>query len=128
MSLEITANSSLEYDDGNGVVHTMERANRQISPANPKCHHTQQTIGTIAEALDIGDISSLGIMKLRNLSTVYTVNVLTGNSGVIFATMFPRDSAAGLDYCEIQVGSGITAPYAQAVTAAADIDIMITQL
>lgn len=70
-----------------------------------------QSIGTVDESLDLGDISSLGYIIAKNLDATNYLE-LGHTSGTYEIKLKPGE------FCAFRVGSGMTAIHAKANTAA----------
>jgi len=74
--------------------------------------HSQQ-IGTSEEAIDLGGLSTLGWAFFINVDPTNFIELRTGTGGTKFAKL-----QANGGFALLRLGSGITAPYAIADTAA----------
>lgn len=98
-----------------------------IDVTTKKVAHIGQSIGTSEEALNLGDVSTTGAtLIVVNRDTTNFVSIKTGTGGTIIAKL--RANGVGVNWCVIPLGSGITAPYAIADTAACEVDIFLISL
>lgn len=123
---ELTINASVQYADANDVQMSLACPTdflATIASATPLAYQGSQSIGTSETAINLGGISSLGYMLLVNRDPVNYVDIKTGTGGTIFARL---DPAGGM--LLLKVGSGVTAPYAIANTAACVIEKFVGAL
>jgi hypothetical protein len=84
-----------------------------------KCLKTQQTVGTAAEALEIGDMTTPGFCLFHNTDSTNFVEI--------------RDGAAGADLIKLKAGEiamcrlATATPYAIADTAAVELRYMMIE-
>lgn len=131
MADELTISLSAAYEDAVDVSGQVDITDLLVTLATARMHHTKQNVGFASEeAVNLGDVSALGVLILINRGPTYTINVKTGTGGTIIATLFPQvaSGASGLNWCCLQVGSGITAPYVIAVTGASEMEIFLLAL
>jgi hypothetical protein len=121
MANELTINASIEYADAEGVSGSLDVSGLQVTLTSKKWHFIRQSIATSDTAINLGGISSLGWMMLKNLDPVNYVEIKTAISGTVIGKMFPGET-----YGPKRVGSGITAPAAIANTAAVDVAVAIS--
>lgn len=113
MANELTVNCSLEYESEDGPTFPVEPAEAvKITLATDKPLFTIQTVSTSEEAIELGDISSRAICLLENLDTTNYIEIKVGTGGAIFAKLFPKGSAAGINFCLLSLGSGAQSPFA----------------
>lgn len=118
MANELTLNASLNFTKGTRKV-LISKANIQVDVAGTDFVHMTQTIGTSAEALDLGDITTPGYIFIFNRDTTNFIEV--------------RDGASGADV--VKVGPGKVAlfelatatPNAIADTAAVEVEYVIIE-
>lgn len=128
MANEITLSAFIQYLDQTGARGMLQVVDQLVDVTQQRFVRVKQNIGTTPEALILGDVSSLGWAMLVNRDPTNFVEILTGTGGVKFAKLFPRDDARPRDeanFALLHFGSGITAPFAQADTAACDVDVFI---
>lgn len=132
MAQELTISMLAEYEDAVGVKGNVEIANLIITLATARLAHTKQNVGTSEEIINLGsftaDSTSLGVLILRNLDPINYIEVRVGTGSTKFAKLFPKGSVGGLNFCVLQVGSGVTAPYVIANSAACEMEIFLCAL
>ena len=128
MAEELTINLSAEYSDAEGLTGDVSIEDLLITLVTTKLLKFRQTIATSETALELGDISSRGFLVLMNLDPTNFVNVKVGTGGAIFAKMFPKGSAAGINFCVVHLGSGAQSPYLIADTASCDVESFLCPL
>lgn len=128
MAVGLTLNLSASYLDANDVVGEVEVAGLVLTLAVEKLVHCTQTVGTVEEVIEIGDIVSRGSCILVNLDPTNYIEVKVGTGGAIFAKLFPKDSVAGASFCFVHLGSGAQSPFVIANSAACEMQIFLTPL
>jgi hypothetical protein len=78
-----------------------------------------QSIGTSAEALDLGEIGTPGMLYMKNLDATNYVTIQDGANGTAVAKILPGDEAVFM--------LGTTAPYAKANSAACIVEYTIAE-
>ncbi len=122
MANEITYTTSLSFFKGNmDSALTATHASKSITVNGTRAIKNIQQIGTTAEAIGLAELASLGLMWVKNMDATNYVELLTGTGGVSFAKLKPGEAIL------FRVGSGITAPYALANTAAVSILYIIIE-
>jgi len=117
----ITVNNSIVYEDETGGEVEFDAANFEYENGTDLVLRGSKLIGITEEAIELGGVTPLGFITLKNLDPTNYVDVKTGTGGVIFARLRPNGGS-----CQIFAGSDITAPYAIANTAPCLIDKLIT--
>lgn len=119
MADEITYSASLSYTKGNVVAFSRAITGLGIDVSGSRfIHHTQQ-IGTSEEAIDIGELASLGVAVFKNLDASNFIQLKTATSGTLMVKLLPGEM------WPFRFGSGITAPFAIADTAACYMEYVI---
>lgn len=80
---------------------------------------TVQNVGITEEALLLGDGGSIGYVLLKNLDSTNFVEIRTGTGATKFVKLLAGEIAL------FRFGSGVTAPYVIADTAACDLEITL---
>ncbi len=129
MAGELEISMSAIYDDGLGtVIGPVEFAELLITLATNRGLGTVQSIGTSAEAIELGDLSAdtIGTCIFVNLDTTNYIQIkrATGET-LYFAKLFPKGSTAGISFC---VYDGSQAPFAIANSAACKMLIFVLPL
>lgn len=115
------------FKAANGAEDGISVPDTAIDVTTKKTTHIGQSIGTSEEALNLGDVSPTGAtLIVINRDTTNYVEIKDGTGGTIIAKL--RANGVGVNWCCIPLGSGITAPYAIANTAACEVDIFIVSL
>lgn len=118
MANEVTVNLTLAYDDGTTTVSS-SLVDLQVSPTTLKVVKLIQAIGTTEEALQLGEVTSLGLALIKNLDSTNFVELRTGTGATKFVKLLAGEA------CLFRFGSGVTAPYAIADTASVNVEILI---
>lgn len=119
MANEIELNASLRYDDSESDPVWLEVVEKLLSVTTKKVTRLKQAVGITEEALQLGDVSALGWCILINRDSTNFINVKTATSGTIFAKI-PAGACAVFMF-----GSGVTAPFVIADTAACQLDVLL---
>jgi len=120
MSNEITLSVSVEYADSEGADVSLAIAELLASVATKKFMKFKQNIGFAAEeAIVLGEVTAPGWAIFINRDETNFIKLLTGTGGVIFAKLKPGEPAV------LRLGSGAQAPYAQADTAACQMEVLL---
>lgn len=120
MANELTLNASLSYDDSEDSEILLEIADKLVSVSTKRFIHHKQSIGTTEEAIVLGEVSgSLGWGLFINRDSSNYISLKTASGGTIFARL-----NAG-EFAFFRFGSGVTAPYAVADTAACQLEYLI---
>lgn len=120
MANELTLNATAQYSDAEDSDADLQVLDLAVSVATKRITRLKQAVGFAAEeALILGDVSSLGWVMLVNRDATNFVNVKTGTGGTVFAKL-----KAG-EFMLLRFGSGVTAPFVQADTAACQLDVLI---
>lgn len=121
MAAEITVAALLEYDNGIVDVNGPLVNGIRFDISGSKYVKTLQQIGITEEALQLGETSgSLGWALIKNIDNTNYVELKTGTGGIVFAKLPPKGGIALLHF-----GSGVTAPFAIANSAACLVEIFI---
>ena|SRR5688572_23455516 len=119
MADELTIRATLNYSDSEGSDDGISEDEILVDVATKRYIHLKQNIGTSEEALILGDLSSLGYAIFVNRDTTNFVEIRTGTGGTKIVKL-----KAGEKAC-FRFGSGVTAPYAIADTAAVQLEYLI---
>lgn len=112
MADEIKVSASLELDTGT-LAEELVLPTRHFDFSGTKFTKHTQSIGTSEEAIDLGEITTLGWVLAVNRDPTNFVSLKTATSGTVFAKLLPENGCALFHF-----GSGVTAPFAIADTAA----------
>lgn len=119
MANEITLTGSLVYEDSELADEFLQILEKQITISTKKYVKAKQNIGTSEEAIGLGEVTSLGWAMFINRDSTNFIQLRTATSGTAFAKI-----TAG-SFALFRFGSGITAPYAIADTAACQMEYLI---
>lgn len=121
MANELTLNATIQYSDATGTIDQLQAGpNLQVTVTTTIIARLKQSVGfASAAALNLGNVASLGWVMIKNLDPTNSVNILTGTGGIVFATLKPGE------FCMFRFGSGVTAPFVQALVAACVIDVLL---
>jgi len=124
MSAEITMTQSLQVVKGNVNLSWLPASGATVTMTGTRTSRIQQSIGFAAEeALQLGELSgALGYVMFKNLDATNYVEILTGTGGVKFCKLLAGETAG-----PFRLGSQVTAPYAQANTAAVLLDMWFVE-
>lgn len=92
MANEITVTTSIKYAKGN-VAEISRALSKQITVSGTQHVHHVQSIGTSAEALDIGDLTTLGWCWMKNLDATNYVSIRSGADGANVINLDPGEAA-----------------------------------
>jgi hypothetical protein len=126
MSLEVTFNGSIEYDD-DLVIDQTSVANRQLTSAGKRMTHLVQNVGTSEEAIQLGEVTAPGAYFFKNLDPTNYIEIKSGTGGTVIAKLMPDTNGDGKGgFCMgDRLGSGAQAPYAIANAAACRMEVFI---
>lgn len=123
MAAEITLTASLEGDNSifDRVLNLSgQRFDFTAALASQKYQQGFQNVGTSEEAINLGDVSTLGWALFINRDTTNFISLKTATGGTVFAKLPPKGGCALFHF-----GSGVTAPWAVADTAACNMEYLI---
>lgn len=120
MANEITINASLVYEDSEGATASLSVTDKLVTVTTKKPIYHRQSITTSEVAINLGGLASIGWVMFKNLDATNYIEIKTGTGGTVIGKMFP-----GEIYGPVRIGSGITAPFAIANTAACEMEIMM---
>lgn len=118
MAAEITASGSLELDNGT-ITDILSVSGLRFDFSGTKFTHHVQSIGTSEEAIDLGEITTLGWVMLVNRDNTNYVEVRSGAGASNDIIKLPAKGG----FAVFHFGSDITAPFAIANTAACLVEI-----
>lgn len=128
MANEVTVGGSLKYSASEvEVSRSFSNIIKSIA-GTKRFTHTVQSVGTSEEAIDLGDVSTPGWAVFRNLDQTNYIELKVATGGAIFAKLVPDSDGDGKGgIAVLQLGSGATAPFAIANTAACNMEIFIIE-
>lgn len=119
MANELTLSVSLRYAKGSRKPVKAGKSGVQLDVSGSDYYEATQSIGTSAEALGIGDITTPGYMYVHNLDATNFVEIRHGASGDDVVKV----RAGGIALFELTT----TTPFAIADTAAVEIEYTIIE-
>lgn len=125
MSSELTLNASIAFEDSEGSAFALQVIDFIQSISTKKFIHLKQNIGITEEALYLGELTSLGYAMFLNWDQTNYVELRVATAGTKFATLKPAISTTAPGFALLFLGSGITAPYAIANSAACQVEYAI---
>lgn len=126
MASELTINCSMVYDDPLGGDVSLEVVDLVKNVSSKKPVKLIQEIGTSEEAVDLGETGTPVYAMFKNLDPTNFINLKVATGGAIFARLDPdtnEDGTGGVAL--LRLGSGATAPFAIADTAACRMAVML---
>lgn len=119
MADELTLNASLEYEDSEDSEASLAIEDLLVTISTKKFIHAKQNIGITEEAIGLGEVTALGWGLFVNRDATNYIELRVGTGGTKFAKLRPGKFAF------FEFGSGVTAPYAIADTAACQMEYII---
>ena len=116
MAREFTINASLGYEDDEGSEELMQVVDFIASIATKKFSKFKINVGLTEEAIPLAEVTTIGWLILINQDETNFVSVRKATAETPFGKL-----AAGGGFCILQGGSGLTAPYLIADTAACQV-------
>jgi hypothetical protein len=117
MAQELTATGSVFFSKGSVASNGLVISGKKFDVAGKDYIRKSQNIGTSAEALDLGDVSTAGWFFIQNNDITNFVELLDAVAGNVFMKLKPGEFACGRFGC--------AAPAAKANTAACDVEYII---
>jgi hypothetical protein len=118
MADELTIAASLKFEKG-GVVVDLPFGQLQVDVSGTDAVHYTQTIGTSAEALSLGDITTPGYVIIVNRDPVSSVTLRPGASAADLIKLKPGEVAM------FRLSS--TAPSAIAYGSSAPVEVIVVE-
>lgn len=121
MANEVTSSCSGSYSDGT-TTESFSSSGIVSSAAAQQPLHTKQQATTSAVLLNLGALTSVGLLWMKNLDAVNYVELLTATSaGSVVSKLLPGGPAL-----QLPAGSNMQAPAIKANTASCWVEYMIT--
>jgi len=117
MANELTLNATFSYSKSGTVLSLKPAVSVDVSGS--VALHNRQSVGTSEEALQLGDVTSLGYCIVINRDATNFVEVRPG-TGVADLVKVRPGKFVVLDFAD-----GVTAPYVVADTAAVEIEYVL---
>jgi hypothetical protein len=121
MANELTISTSMTFSKG-GATQSMSKNGLQVTVSGTKYVKGSQSIATTETAIKLGDLASLGFCMIRNTDATNFVSIRAGTGTGNFLKILPGETQGPFRF-----GSGATAPYAIADTAAVILEYMIVE-
>lgn len=119
MANEITLTATLAYDDSE-LTDILLSAEDIVRSVSTKVYtKNKHNVGTTEEAMELGTVTSLGWCMIVNRDATNFVSVLAATAGTNIIRVPPLSPAL------FHFGSGVTAPYLIANTAACQVEYLI---
>ena len=118
MANEITVTTKLSFTKG-GTTTSLEVSNLKVDVSGSRFIHNRQEIGTSEEAIDVGDLASVGYMLLVNRDATNFVEVRAGTGVADTIKLKPGESSL--------IRLVATAPFAIADTAAVELEYLLIE-
>lgn len=130
MANELDLYASAAYDDGI-VADSIGVSHRKGTTAGKRKTHLIQNVGFAAsEAVQLGELTAVGTLFLKNLDPTNSINVLVATGGAQFAVLEPDalgDGTGGfLEICKM--GSGAQVPFVQALVAQCRMEVFAAEV
>lgn len=119
MANEITLSASLAYEDSESADIALSKLALSVTVSTKKFAHVKMNVGTTEEALDLGEITSLGYCLMINRDSTNFVELRAATAGTRIIKLKAGEAAL------FRFGSGVTAPYIIADTAACQIEYLL---
>ena len=124
MANELTLTGSVTYDDAVRSA-SLSVSTRQVNITTKRPIKFVQNIGTSEEALELGDITPRYAM-IRNLDTTNFVSFRVASGGANAIRLSADTAGTGKGgFMIVEFGSGMTAPFLIADTAACDVEVLL---
>ena len=120
MADELTITASVTYEDSDGVEEIVRSlTGLGVTVTTKRFVHVKNSIGVTEEAMTLGEVSTLGYCWIKNLdeTNFVEVRVSTGSTKMVKV----KAGEASL----FRFGSGVTAPYIIADTAACLVEYIL---
>ena len=118
MANELTITNLLKYA-GAGRPQEFNLGGKVVSLTTDKFNHHLHSVGTTEEAMDLGELATIAWCWIKNHDGTNFVELRTATAGTKFAKLLAGEAAL------FRFGSGVTAPYLIADTAACLVEYII---
>lgn len=119
MASELTLSASVTYADNEGADESLSVADLLATVSAKRYTKLKQNVGTAEEAVVLGEVTAPGWAMFINRDASNFVNLKVATSGAVFAKLKPGEFAL------LRLGSGAQAPFAQADTAACQLETIL---
>lgn len=119
MADEILASVTLRYRDSQGRQDSLQQLDAKATLTTPRYTKYSKSVGTVEEAINLGEVTSPGFCAIRNYDATNFVEVLTGTGGTRIGRVPPLTTVL------FHFPTAATAPYVIADTAACECDVLL---
>lgn len=119
MANELTVSASLAYEDATGASDSISIEDFVATVAEKLCTGRKVSVGTSEQALNLNGITTPGFILIINRDDTNFVEIRVGTGGAKFCKLKPGEPAL------FRFGSGATAPYLIADTAACKVEYVL---
>lgn len=119
MASELTLSASVTYADNEGADESLSVADLLATVSAKRYTKLKQNVGTAEEAVVLGEVTAPGWAMFINRDASNFINLKVATSGAVFAKLKPGEFAL------LRLGSGAQAPFAQADTAACQLETIL---
>jgi hypothetical protein len=120
---ELTLNASLAYEDAEDADIALAMVNILANVTTKKFIHAKQSIGTTEEAIDLGEVTSLGWSLFINRDSTNYLELRSATGAGNDIIKIPAGKFAMFHW-----GSDVTAPFAIANTGACQLEYIIVSV
>lgn len=119
MASELTLSASVTYADNEGADESLSVSDLLATVSAKRYTKLKQNVGTAEEAVVLGEVTAPGWAMFINRDASNFINLKVATSGAVFAKLKPGEFAL------LRLGSGAQAPFAQADTAACQLETIL---
>ncbi len=125
MANELTIGASIAYADSEGSEDSLSVENFIKTITTKRFVHMKQNVAITEEALNLGDIASIGYILMFNRDATNFVEVRVSTGSTKMVRLDPADTDGNPGMALFRFGSGVTAPYVIADTATVQIEYLL---
>ena len=119
MANELTIDAQVAYSDATGATDGLSVAALEVTLGVKLFSHQKVSVGTSEQAINVTGIATLGYCMIVNRDDTNFVEVRTATGATKFAKLNAGEVAL------FRFGSGVTAPFILADTAACNVEILL---
>lgn len=119
MASELTLSASVAYADNEGADESLSVSDLLATVSAKRYTKLKQNVGTAEEAVVLGEVTAPGWAMFINRDASNFINLKVATSGAVFAKLKPGEFAL------LRLGSGAQTPFAQADTAACQLETIL---
>ena len=119
MANELTIDAQVAYSDATGATDGLSVAALEVTLGVKLFIHQKVSVGTSEQAINVTGIATLGYCMIVNRDDTNFVEVRTATGATKFAKLNAGEVAL------FRFGSGVTAPFILADTAACNVEILL---